>query len=697
MTSIFLMLCITLVNASTTLDENCVINILNRTIQVNKNGGWSMPNIPSQMGKIRARATCVQDGKTISGQSNYFTVIRNGITRVGDITFEALDPIPSALNFSNTSSIVELAAAETFQFTVMALYPDNSIKNITNADSGINYSSSNAGIAAVSENGLVTAVSSGNILLTARKDGALVVKQVRVKSDGDTDGDGLPDSYELANNLDPNDPIDASEDQDGDGLTALEEFKLGTKIHVADSDTDGISDGEETIIGEDGFITNPLLADTDGDGLNDYVEILANSSPTDAKDTNFKAALKSIKASPENISLTFNAVNSEQSEQLSITGLLIDGSSINLTQKSTGTSYNSSDLKIASFSEVDGLVFAGQVGTAVISVENATHKTTVNVTIKTFNPVALSAITIPGYANNVDIAGDYAYVAAGSEGLQIVDVSDRENPKIISSLDTDGTAIDIRVLGNFAYIADGDKGLVIINIIDPLKPVLASTLTTAGIAQDIKVDFQTAYIANGKGGLEIIDVSRPTKPISQAQLSNLGNTKGVDVEGNTVVVVADKALIVIDASDPHNPKQLGKINIGNVKDVAIKGNYAYVAAYDTGYRVVNLTDKTKPIIVSGRRDIVPMDVELTNGFAFFAEQLFPNVVAFFNISDPENTVFQGTIDLSNFGDYAGTGIALDSRYAYITEERGMVSSDYKATGDSKLFIAQYLMVNDNAG
>ncbi len=32
------------------LDENCVVNILNRTVQVNKDGGWSMPNVPSQMG-----------------------------------------------------------------------------------------------------------------------------------------------------------------------------------------------------------------------------------------------------------------------------------------------------------------------------------------------------------------------------------------------------------------------------------------------------------------------------------------------------------------------------------------------------------------------------------------------------------------------------------------------------------------------
>ena len=42
------------------LDESCVVNILNRTVQVGKNGGWSVPNLPSNMGRIRARATCIQ-------------------------------------------------------------------------------------------------------------------------------------------------------------------------------------------------------------------------------------------------------------------------------------------------------------------------------------------------------------------------------------------------------------------------------------------------------------------------------------------------------------------------------------------------------------------------------------------------------------------------------------------------------------
>jgi hypothetical protein len=44
----------------------------------------------------------------------------------------------------------------------------------------------------------------------------------------DSDGDGMPDWWELAHGLDPHDPADAVLDLDGDGLTNLEEFQAGT-------------------------------------------------------------------------------------------------------------------------------------------------------------------------------------------------------------------------------------------------------------------------------------------------------------------------------------------------------------------------------------------------------------------------------------------------------------------------------------
>jgi hypothetical protein len=138
----------------------------------------------------------------------------------------------------------------------------------------------------------------------------------------DSDGDGLPDSWETANGLDPGDPADASSDPDNDNLTNLEEFGLRTDPQENDTDMDGLLDGVESNTGtwndpndtgtdpknhdsdDDGLGdgvenpdlahnpldpsqqpgTDPNLADTDGDGKDDGEELADGTDPTNTND-----------------------------------------------------------------------------------------------------------------------------------------------------------------------------------------------------------------------------------------------------------------------------------------------------------------------------------------------------------------------------------------------------------------------------
>lgn len=59
----------------------------------------------------------------------------------------------------------------------------------------------------------------------------------------DTDADGLPDTWETARQLNPMDAADATSDRDGDGLTALDEFLLGTGESTKDAQRLIVSDG----------------------------------------------------------------------------------------------------------------------------------------------------------------------------------------------------------------------------------------------------------------------------------------------------------------------------------------------------------------------------------------------------------------------------------------------------------------------
>jgi PKD repeat protein len=82
----------------------------------------------------------------------------------------------------------------------------------------------------------------------------------------DADGDGLPDAFENQfASQDPDDPYDAGQDVDGDGLSTSLEYLFGTNPENADSDGDGLSDGQEVALGKNPLVSNrPPLANAGG-------------------------------------------------------------------------------------------------------------------------------------------------------------------------------------------------------------------------------------------------------------------------------------------------------------------------------------------------------------------------------------------------------------------------------------------------
>ena len=678
------------------LDQRCSVSVLNRTVRVNADGTWVLPNIPANFGRVKARATCIVNGVTRFGESDYFTVPPNGIVTPPQIILGTVSPIPVSLLLT-PALITFTAVGQTQQITVTATYPDGSTKDVTGEASGTDYTISNSAIATMNANGLVTAVASGTVVIQAINEGTPGMATAKVVlSTTDTDGDGIPDDVEVSRGMDPRNRVDALEDFDRDNLTNLDEYLTGTDLRNADTDADGLLDGNEVRTHH----TNPLIADSDGDLIPDGVEIRTNSNPLNRNSYDLLKATATSTLSPSSFLLTTNpVVHTDVFVQLSWVVTLIDGKTTIDLIADPRTSVSSTSLNICNFGAEAGRVFAGQPGECQIVFANNTLGAVAKGTVKNFVPTAVSFLPIPGYANNLDVKGNYAYVAAGGAGLQIVDVTDRSKPQIAAARALPGNANDVVVAGNFAYVAAGTAGLQIVDVTNPLTPTIVGALAvgaTGTVAWDVVVKGNRAYVANGTGGLVIVDVSSPSTPVRLGSIALAGTSKGVDVDTTRMLAVVARGtngFSVVNVADAAAPALLGEVAGGDVRDVVMSDGFAFLADMARSFTSVDLTTPAVPVIVASTPQVTGgllNDVALMGQLVAGADVFFVNGVPMIDVSEPSVPTPRVTIDFTRLGDSNGTGIAVDSSFVYMTATHGFDLGENGITGNfTRLYIGQY--------
>ena len=678
----FLLTCLSQSAFAQQLDENCTVSVLNRNVRANADGSWVLPNVPANFGYVRARATCIINGQTVSGESEPFLLSPNGVVNIPRIIFGSTTPIPTSVVIAAPTQILDLVGA-TAQLTVTATYVGGTTTDVTAAATGTQYTDSNSAIATISGNGLVQAVRAGTVLIQATHEGRSGMISIQVSPGGvDSDGDGIPDDAEVGLGLDPHNAVDAQEDFDRDGLTNIQEYQSGTDIRKADTDSDGLTDGQEVVRG-----TSPLLRDTDGDGLGDGLEVQTGSNPLDASSYNLQAALSSITVTPSPFVLTFNTILGDVTRQLRVTGALIDGTTINLTSKQRGTNYSSSNLNVCNFGATDGLVFAGEQGNCSITVTLAGFMAVALGEVHRFAPTPLSSLDLGGSGDSVDVSGGFAYVAVSGVGLKVVDVTNRNAPFIVATLNLPGTANDVKLAGPFAYVAAGGAGLHIVDVSNPLSPQLLGTFDTSGDAQDVRVYGNLAFVADGPSGLQIVDVATPAAPRPVGSLGNIGTARGVDVADGLAVVANGTGLRLLDVSTPSHPTSITSLNLpGDAQDVVVRGTIAYVADYTGSLQVVNIGTPTAPVVVGTTPTLtggIISDVAVSGNFAFGADVFFVNGVPIVDVTTPSNPIPRAILTFP--GDSTGLGVAADGSYIYLVGS------------DGRLYIGQYRLLEDLEG
>jgi hypothetical protein len=148
-------------------------------------------------------------------------------------------------------------------------------------------------------------------------------------------------------------------------------------------------------------------------------------------------------------------------------------------------------------------------------------------------------------ANDIYVARTYAYVAAVSNGIGIIDVKDPQRPLRVQTFTADGQIDDARQVkiamtnaSLFAYVADGRHGLRILQLTSPEtmstyagfsprpQPQLIATFKTKGEALAVSKPLDRDRAVDESGNQIAVFGRRGARPFTSAEVQRMMRTNG---------------------------------------------------------------------------------------------------------------------------------------------------------------------------
>lgn len=339
------------------------------------------------------------------------------------------------------------------------------------------------------------------------------------------------------------------------------------------------------------------------------------------------------------------------------------------------------------------------------------------------DPVNLSGAT------SVAISGNYSYSTAYYAGeLTAVDISNPAHPFVAGHSSPNNNvlnAVTVTISGGYAYVVsknanashtNGDNGtgnaLSIFDIhTNPASPTLVGTVQDGSIAPQtgtlfgaygVAVQGNFAFVTaqgclggsqpcpgtlNGTPGNDfaVINITNPATPalVPTATIANptsgpftgaLSHADSLTIAGNTAFVTASYShtLTAINISNPLIPAIVGKLTdsqfLASANDVAVQGNFAYVAdetAPAGRFTVVDVTDPAHMRVVGSVTDpalTFAYRVKVS-GHEAFVSSSFGNSVTVIDISNPASpTVVGKLVDPAHLSHTTGLDLAVAGRY-----------------------------------
>jgi hypothetical protein len=289
-----------------------------------------------------------------------------------------------------------------------------------------------------------------------------------------------------------------------------------------------------------------------------------------------------------------------------------------------------------------------------------------------------------------DSARNRLYVVAGIGGMHVFEVS-HGYLNFVTTFYDESYYRNIKISGDRAFVADVGRGLTVFDISGKI-PVLKwkwkeKETETPGMGVHIEGNF--AYLAVGvindiakKPGLYIFDISHPDSPTLSGNCQTK-NAWDVWVSGKYAYVADfNDGLCVIDLSSVANPREVARVKWDEKDSCAeiIRGEdkYVYIAAGPTlGLVVINIEEPLKPKVIGRFKSSQKGCGEglcIKDGILYLAngnqENIEENGLYIIDVHTPSSPQ---VISKCTFSDWV-EGVCLAGNHVYITNTHSGVRS-----------------------
>ncbi|MCE9669909.1 hypothetical protein LY474_19095 [Myxococcus stipitatus] len=228
------------------------------------------------------------------------------------------------------------------------------------------------------------------------------------------------------------------------------------------------------------------------------------------------------------------------------------------------------------------------------------------------HPVFKTSISIPGDSNwnGVWSLGDALYVASDVSGVIVYDISQPGEPLFLRALPSGQYGVHtVLVDGDRLYAADNEGLTRVYDATNPLAPEMRWTIRLDPVFSNGGPHDQFAYqgrlyINNTTAGFSVVDVTNldDVRHLGQYVHGSYSHHNAVGTfAGRTIAFeggeFAGSHLRVLDVTDPAHIVKIGehrKRPVSSIHNMILRGNLLYVAWYQEGLRVLDVSHPPTP-------------------------------------------------------------------------------------------------------